>query len=91
VAYSRVLVGISSKGVEQFNKLTPPPSKKKAFNEYVAAQEEVREWDRDALRAAEEENATAYLEAREKRDNTEAERQQLAEAVGFHVCGNSEA
>lgn len=91
VAYSRVLVGISSKGVDEFNKLVPPPVKKRAFDKYVAAQEEVREWDRDALRAAEEENATAYLEAREKRDSTEAERQHLAEAVGFHVCSNSEA
>jgi len=91
VAYSRVLVGISSKGVDEFNKLVPPPSKKRAFDKYVTAQEEVREWDRDALRAAEEENATAYLAAREKRDSTEAERQQLAEAVGFHVCSNSEA
>ncbi|MGN6814497.1 MAG: serine/threonine-protein kinase [Solirubrobacterales bacterium] len=91
VAYSRVLVGISGKGVEEFNKLVPPPSKKRAFDKYVAAQEEVREWDRDALRAAEEEDPTAYLEAREKRNNTEEERQHLAEAVGFHVCSNSEA
>jgi hypothetical protein len=89
--YSRLLVGISSRAIKRFGELKPPPESKKSFDAYVKAQKEVAQWDRNALKAAEKEDLAAYLEAREKRDNTEEERQQLAEAVGFHVCSNSEA
>jgi hypothetical protein len=89
--YSRLLVGISSRETKRFDELKPPPELKKSFDTYVKAQKEVAKWDQDALKAAEKEDLGAYLEAREKRDNTEPERQQLAEAVGFHVCSNSEA
>ena len=43
-------------------------------------------WDEDALTAAEAGNEAGYLKARETRDQTAPERQQLAEAVGFKVC-----
>jgi hypothetical protein len=89
--YSRLLVGISSREIKQFDELKPPPELKKPYDTYVKAQKEVAQWDRDALKAAEKEDLGAYLAAREKRDNTEEERQHLAEAVGFHVCSNSEA
>jgi hypothetical protein len=91
VAYSRVLVGISTNAVEQFEALVPPPALKSEYARYVASQREVRQWDRDALAAAEAEDPTAYLEAREARDDTEADRKQLAEEIGFHVCSGSEA
>jgi Protein kinase domain len=91
VAYSRVLVGISSNAVEQFRSLTPPRSLKAAYGEYVAAQEEVKRWDRDALAAAEAEDSAAYLQAREERNETETERKRIAEEIGFHVCSGSEA
>jgi hypothetical protein len=91
VAYSRVLVGISTNAVEQFEALTPPPALQSKYARYVASQREVRQWDRDALAAAEAEDPTAYLEARQTRDDTEAERKQLAEEIGFHVCSSSEA
>jgi hypothetical protein len=91
VAYSRVLVGISTNAVEQFEALVPPPSLKAAYDRYVASQREVKQWDRDALAAAEAEDPTAYTEARETRTATEADRKQMAEAIGFHVCSGSEA
>jgi protein kinase-like protein len=91
VAYSRVLVGISTNAVEQFEALVPPPALKSNYGRYVASQREVRQWDRDALAAAEAEDTTAYLEARQTRDGTEADRKQLAEEIGFHVCSGSDA
>jgi hypothetical protein len=90
VAYSRVLVGISSNAVEQFEALVPPEALASAYDAYVASQREVMGWDRDALAAAESEDAVAYGEAREARDRTEDERKRLAEAVGFHVCSGSD-
>jgi hypothetical protein len=90
VAYSRVLVGISSNAVEQFEALVPPKGLASAYDAYLASQKEVMRWDRDALAAAEAEDAVAYGEAREARDQTEAERKQLSEAVGFHVCSGSD-
>jgi serine/threonine protein kinase len=90
VAYSRVLVGISSNAVEQFEALDPPPALASEYDAYVASQREVMGWDRDALAAAESEDAVAYAEARDTRDATEGERKQLAEAVGFHVCSGSD-
>ena len=90
VAYSRVLVGISSNAVDQFEALDPPKGLASAYDAYVASQREVMGWDRDALAAAEAEDAAAYSEARETRNATEDERKQLAEAVGFHVCSGSD-
>jgi serine/threonine protein kinase len=91
VGYSRLLVGISGKAVRRFDELKPPPQLKKSYDAYVRAQKQVAGWDRDALKAAEKEDLTAYLAAREERNATEAERKQLAEAVGFHLCSGSEA
>jgi hypothetical protein len=91
VAYSRVLVGISTNAVDQFEALVPPPSLRPAYDRYLASQREVRQWDRDALAAAEAEDPTAYVEARETRTETEPDRRQMAEEIGFHVCSGSEA
>jgi Protein kinase domain len=90
VGYSRLLVGISSKAVSRFNALVPPPQARKAYERYVKSQEEVKGWDQDALKAAEAGNEAAYLAARETRNQTDPERQRLAEAVGFKTCSNSE-
>jgi serine/threonine-protein kinase len=91
VAYSRVLVGISTNAVEQFEALVPPQSLKAAYSRYVISQREVEQWDRDALAAAEAEDPTAYVEARETRTDTEGDRKRMAEEIGFHVCSGSEA
>jgi len=91
VGYSQLLVGISSKAIRHFEELKPPPTLKQDYDAYVKSQKEVAQWDKDALKAAEKEDLSAYLGAREKRDATEEERKALAEAVGFHVCSGSEA
>jgi len=91
VGYSQLLVGISGKAIRRFEELKPPPSLKRDYDIYVKSQKEVAQWDEDALKAAEKEDLSAYLGAREKRDATEEERKALAEAVGFHVCSGSEA
>jgi len=91
VPYSRVLVGISTNAVQQFESLAPPAELKAAYGDYLDSQREVKQWDRDALAAAEAEDSAAYLEARQARDETEAERKRLAEEIGFHVCSGSEA
>ena len=91
VGYSQLLVGISGKAVRRFEELKPPPALKRDYDAYVKSQKQVAQWDRDALKAAEKEDLSAYLGTREKRDATEAERKALAEAVGFHVCSGSEA
>jgi len=91
VGYSRLLVGISGKATRRFEELKPPPSLKQEYDAYVKSQKQVAQWDKDALKAAEKEDLSAYLDVREKRDATEGERKALAEAVGFHVCSGSEA
>jgi serine/threonine protein kinase len=91
VGYSQLLVGISGKAVRRFEELKPPPALKQDYDAYVKSQKQVAHWDEDALKAAEKEDLSAYLGAREKRDATEEERKALAEAVGFHVCSGSEA
>jgi serine/threonine protein kinase len=91
VGYSQLLVGISGKAIRRFEELKPPPTLKHDYDAYVKSQKQVAQWDEDALKAAEKEDLSAYLDAREKRDATEEERRALAEAVGFHVCSGSEA
>jgi len=89
VPYSRILAGISTRAVRKLNTLTPPPSLSKAYDEYVASQERVKAYDRQALRAAESGDAAAYLTARESRDAGAAERYDLARAVGFEECSTN--
>jgi hypothetical protein len=85
-AYSEELVGISTRAVAEFNGLTPPPSLAKDYESYVKAQEQVQKLDEQALRAAEKGNEKQYLHAREKRDGSQEERHELAQAIGFEVC-----
>jgi hypothetical protein len=86
VAYSATLVGISTRAVDRFNRLVPPPGLEKDYDEYVKAQERVKAYDRQALRAAEAEDAVAYLAARERRDREQPERYDLARAIGLKTC-----
>ncbi len=89
VAYSEKLVENSTAAVREFNELRPPPSLERAYRNFVASQEQVNQWDVDALVAAEAEDEIAYDEAREDRDQTEDDRRALAEAVGFKECAGS--
>ena len=84
--YSQLLVNISSRAVKRFRELKPPAARKQPYDAYVKAQEEVAKWDKDALQAAEREDLSAYLAAREERNETAGEREELADAVGFTVC-----
>jgi hypothetical protein len=90
VSYSKQLVDNSTEAVREFNELQPPPSLERAYRNFVASQEQVKQWDVDAMEAAEEENEIAYDEAREDRDQTEDDRKALAEAVGFKECAGSD-
>jgi hypothetical protein len=90
VAYSKQLVANSTEAVREFNQLVPPPSLERAYGNFVASQEQVKQWDVDAMKAAEGEDEAAYLEAREDRNVTEDDRKALAEAVGFKECAGSD-
>ncbi|HEX3734080.1 MAG TPA: protein kinase [Solirubrobacterales bacterium] len=85
-AYSRELVGISTREVREFNDLTPPPSLEDEYKRYVQARERVHAYDEQALSAAQNGDAIAYARAREKRDVEEPERHAIATAIGFEVC-----
>ncbi|HET6997786.1 MAG TPA: serine/threonine-protein kinase [Solirubrobacterales bacterium] len=87
--YSAQLVKNSTKAMERWRQLDAPASVEPAFREYVESQEEVVGWDEDALRAAEADDAAAYLEARDNRNDTEDNRTRMAEDVGFTVCSGS--
>ncbi len=85
-AYSEELVGISTRAVAEFKALTPPAGLAKDYESYVKAQERVKKLDEQALRAAEKGHEKQYLDAREKRDEGQVERHELAQAIGFEVC-----
>jgi hypothetical protein len=85
-AYSQALVGISSRAVGRFRALEPPARLAAPYRQYVRAQERVKDYDREALEAAEAGDATAYLDARERRDAEAPERYELARALGLRRC-----
>ncbi|MBA3866660.1 MAG: serine/threonine protein kinase [Solirubrobacterales bacterium] len=87
--YSEALVEISSLATSQFKAQLPPASLEGAYDKYVAAQEEVAKWDREALKAAQAGDEAGYLAARAQRNETQEERRLLAEAVGFTECSGS--
>jgi hypothetical protein len=90
LSYSEKLVENSTEAVREFNQLRPPPSLEPAYRKFVASQEQVNQWDIDAMKAAEKENEVAYDEAREDRNVTEDDRKELAEDVGFKECAGSD-
>ncbi len=89
VPYAATLAGISQRGVNGFRRLHPPPSVEPAFGKYLAAQERVMRYDRQALEAAEANDTTAYLEARERRDAEAGERYDLAREIGLEQCSTN--
>jgi hypothetical protein len=89
VPYSEALVGISTPAVKRFEALDPPTSVRKPFDEYVQAQRRVHRYDVQALRAARAEHADEYRAARERRDNGQPERYELAREIGLETCSLS--
>lgn len=90
VAYSEALVAISSPAVKRFESLDPPPSVRRPYEQYVEAQRRVHKYDVQALRAARAEHSSEYLAARERRDNGQGERYELAREVGLKTCSASQ-
>jgi hypothetical protein len=88
-AYSKKLTEISTRGVRRFNSLNPPATVRMPFDEYVKAQERVKAYDHEALRAAEAGEPAAYLAARESRDNEAEERYDLARTIGLRECSTN--
>jgi hypothetical protein len=86
IAYSERLVGISTPAVRKFRELDAPASVRTAYGQYVQAQARVKAYDRQALEAAREGDASAYVNARELRDNEQLLRHELAQKVGLDVC-----
>ncbi len=89
VAYATTLAGISQRGVNRFRRLHAPTSVEPEFGRYVEAQERVMRYDRQALKAAEAEDASAYIAARERRDAEALERYELARAIGLEQCSTN--
>jgi serine/threonine protein kinase len=89
VGYSEALVGISTPAVERFTALNPPPGLRQAYEEYIQAQRRVHQYDVQALHAARSEHTGEYLAARERRDNGQRERYELAREIGFETCSSS--
>jgi hypothetical protein len=86
VAYSERLVDISTPAVMKLRALDPPGSVQVAYEEYVQAQARVKAYDRQALREAKAGDASAYVRARELRNNEQLLRHELAQEVGLEVC-----
>jgi serine/threonine protein kinase len=91
VEYATTLSGISRRGVERFHQLEPkaPLAVEPAFAKYVRAQERVMRYDREALEAAEAEDASAYIAARERRNAEAGERYDLAREIGIEQCSTN--
>jgi hypothetical protein len=89
VAYSKQLTEISGTANPRFRALDAPASIRATYREYVEAQERVGAYDQEALAAARQGDLSAYLAAREKRDNEAGQRYNLARAIGFEACSAS--
>jgi hypothetical protein len=89
VGYATELAGISKRAVKGFEALDPPTGVRSSYDEYVKAQVRVRKYDQQALEAAKSGDATAYLEAREARDDEQHLRYELARAVNLKGCSLS--
>ncbi len=89
VPYSERLVGISTPAVKKLGALDPPGSVRVAYEKYAQAQARVEAYDRQALQAAKSGDASAYVRARELRDNEQLLRYELAQEIGLEVCSAS--
>jgi hypothetical protein len=89
VEYSRILTGVSGQAVDSLAALRPPASISAPYAAYVEAYRRVHQYDLDALAAAEQGDTTAYLAARENRNNEQLERFTLARQIGLQECSRS--
>ena len=89
VAFAEALVDISGQQVTEMRKLEPSENDARLFNRYLKMREEVADFDREAVVAAEEENATAYVTAYGKRDALTPDMERVADKIGFEVCSQN--
>jgi hypothetical protein len=87
VPYSEELVANSTKATRELEDLNPPAGLKEPYEHFMALQRTVVSLDRQALVAAKAGDLSAYLTARETRNEMKPERQVVGEEVGFSVCG----
>jgi hypothetical protein len=84
------LLRIATEGEAELADVAAPPEDQEAFDRYLAARAEVVAELERARRAAEAEQADAYLEAREAANSGADERQRLAAAAGLRRCAEGE-
>jgi hypothetical protein len=89
--YAKALVEIARPRIRGLRGLTPPPSVARPFEEYVAAQERVYDTDVQALEAAREGDVAGVEAARDRRDEEDSLREELAREVGFTVCSTPQS
>jgi len=87
VPYSQELIANSTTATRELEDLNPPADLNEPYERFLALQRTVVALDRQALAAAKAEDITAYLAARETRNELKPERQVVGEEVGFSVCG----
>jgi serine/threonine protein kinase len=89
LAFAEALVDISGQQVTEMRKLKPSEDDARLFNRYLKMREEVADFDREAVVAADEENATAYVTAYGKRDALTPDMERVADKIGFEVCSQN--
>jgi hypothetical protein len=85
------LIEISEEELGQIHSLDAPAEVEPALNRYLEAREQGIDLLQQGLKAAQEENATAYANAQAKIAEGQLRRLKLARAVGFTECSSVSA
>jgi hypothetical protein len=91
VPYAEALVRTARERIQGLRRLQPPRQVAKSYLEYVAAQERVYTTDKEALRAARDDDPAGVEAARDRRDSEDALRERLAREIGFTVCSTPQS
>jgi hypothetical protein len=86
VDQTELLIQESEDELIALRELEPPDELRAAYDRYLEARGRVLEFLRRGRDAAETQDSQAYLEAQAGVAKRAAQRQQLAQAVGFQVC-----
>jgi serine/threonine protein kinase len=89
IAYAQALVNISGQQVREMTQMTPSKLDEKPFNEYLGFREDIAGFDRDALAAAQNGDATAYAAAYQARNELTPELERVADEIGFKQCSQN--
>ena len=83
------LLDVATDEVNELRNLRPPDELREAYDSYLQAASRVVELLEQGRDAAEDRDGKAFLEAREEANAEQAERAQLAQAVGFQICAQA--